>query len=87
MSLHEYIESHRIAHEQPPFYAVVMAAMRLADGSNLGKLNAIFPEVAAELQARYDAPGGRLESDSMEDRRRSGENVYVPAPGDESHEL
>lgn len=87
MSLHEYIESNRITHEDPPFYALIMAALRKADGQNLAKLQAAFPEVAAELQARYEASGGRLESDSMEDRKAMGENVYAPAPGDESHEL
>jgi hypothetical protein len=40
-----------------------MAAMRKADTQNLAKLESAFPWTYAELQARYDAPDGRLPSD------------------------
>lgn len=42
------------------FQSVVEAAMRLADSENILKLKAAFPEIYAELAARYYAPGGRL---------------------------
>jgi hypothetical protein len=60
VSLHEYLESVRLAQDRPPFYALIMAAMRQADTPNAEKLRAVFPEVWGELDARYNAPGGRL---------------------------
>lgn len=49
--------------EDPPFYALVMAAMRKADSTNLPRLIAAFPDVWADLYARYHAPLGLLETD------------------------
>jgi hypothetical protein len=63
MSLHEYRCSRELADADPPFYALVMAAMRRADTGNLAKLTAAYPDVYVELQARYNAPGGRLPTD------------------------
>ena len=63
MSLHEYRVSRRLALMEPPFYALVMAAMRKADDTNLGLLKAGWPDVWGELDARYNAPGGRFDSD------------------------
>lgn len=40
------------------FYAVIMAAMRMADTDNLHKLQKAFPAAWDELQYRYNAPGG-----------------------------
>ena len=42
------------------FYSLIMAAMREADTDNLALLEGAFPETAAELRARYNAPGGFL---------------------------
>ena len=60
MSLHAYRESQEIEGERRPFYALIMAAMRQADDKNTAKLRACWPEVYAELKARYWAPGGLL---------------------------
>ena len=60
MSFHEYQTSKLIAAQDYPFYALIMAAMRQADTSNMAKLRAAWPGVADELQWRYDAPGGLL---------------------------
>jgi len=60
MSLHEYEKSKEIAVQNYPFYAIIMAAMRQADSWNFEQLKAIFPETCAELQERYNAPGGIL---------------------------
>jgi hypothetical protein len=49
--------------DEPTFSALVMAAMRRADSSNALILRCGWPDVWAELQARYDAPGGRLATD------------------------
>jgi len=63
MSRYDYEASKAIAAWGAPFYAVIMAAMRQADTDNLRRLKAIFPDTWAELQARYDAPGGLLVTD------------------------
>lgn len=62
MSHFDYIASRSIAPDFP-FAACVMAAARRADTANFDKLRAAFPEIVDELQARYDAPGGRLPGD------------------------
>lgn len=46
-----------------PFYAIIMAAYRKADTLNQQILEGSWPRVVAELKARYNAPGGVLESD------------------------
>jgi hypothetical protein len=58
MSLYDFNVSRQIWAEDPPFYALIMAAMRKADPDNLEKLKAVFPETWAELKERYWAPGG-----------------------------
>lgn len=64
MSLQAYEASRKLAVDDHPFYALIMAAMRKADTLNADRLRRAFPEVWDELQARYDAPGGRLEGDA-----------------------
>lgn len=66
MSLHEYLTSRAIYRDSPPFYSLIMAAMRAADTDNLTKLKAAWPDVWVELQARYNAPLGLLESDNAD---------------------
>ena len=65
MSRFDYEASKTIlALEDWPFFALVMAAMRRADTDNMARLTQAFPEVAAELEARYWAPyGGTLPTD------------------------
>ena len=60
MSLYDYKVGIEIVMNDPPFYALIQAAMMRADTDNLEKLKIAFPDVHAELQARYHAPGGRL---------------------------
>lgn len=64
MSLTDYRESLHLA--EGSFYGLIMAAMRNADTVNLEKLKAAFPEQWAELQARYNAPGGCLNQGEMD---------------------
>lgn len=64
MSHHDYRASQLISAERPPFYALIMAAMRQADTLNCRKLASAFPDIWEELQARYDAPGGYLEGET-----------------------
>jgi hypothetical protein len=60
MSYHEYMVSREMTSTDPPFYALIMCAMRKADTTNAAKLRAAFPDVWNEFEARYNAPGGVL---------------------------
>lgn len=60
MSRFDYEASKKISAEDPPFYALIMAAMHGADEENLRRLRLGFEDVWQELRARYDAPGGVL---------------------------
>lgn len=63
MSRFDYDVSREIAKNDPPFASLIMAAMRKADSTNIAKLAAVFPEIHDEVRARYNAPGGMLESE------------------------
>jgi hypothetical protein len=64
-SRYDYEASKELALRGFPFYALIMAAMRDADAVNLAKLRCAWPETWAELDARYNAPGGILETDDV----------------------
>jgi hypothetical protein len=89
VSLFEYRASRDLSAADPPFYALIMAAMRRADGQNEAKLRAMWPEVWEELDARYNAPAGLLPGE--QDYRRvatvtasSPDEPAVPGRGPES---
>lgn len=63
MSLFDYEASKRIVVADHPFAALIMAAMRQADTTNLDALRNAFPHVWSELEARYNAPGGILDDE------------------------
>lgn len=63
MSRQHYEESKQLHAAGHSFFGLLMAAMRNADTGNFETLRVAFPDVAAELQARYDAPGGALPTD------------------------
>ena len=63
MSRFDYEQSKRLAHEDYPFAALIMAALRKADTVNESLLRQAFPAIHQELHERYHAPGGTLESD------------------------
>lgn len=63
MSLHEYDISKVIAGNDPPFYSLIMAAIRRADTVNTEKLKIMWPEVYEEFKNRYHMPGGLLEGE------------------------
>ena len=64
VSLYDYRASLAVTMTDPPFYALVMAAMRDADTTNAARLRMAFPDTWDELQARYNAPGGLLVGDT-----------------------
>ncbi|GAA2813002.1 hypothetical protein [Saccharopolyspora taberi] len=59
MSHFAYEQSQQAARDYD-FDTLVMAAIRRADSTNAEILWRVFPEIADELQQRYDAPGGFL---------------------------
>jgi hypothetical protein len=63
VSLYDYEMSKQIDRLDPPFAALIMAALRDADTWNAEKLRAQWPEICDEMQARYNAPGGVLDGD------------------------
>lgn len=63
MSLYDYQVSQQLAKDDPPFAALIMAALRKADSYNAYLLEECWPEICGEMRARYDAPGGRLPED------------------------
>jgi hypothetical protein len=67
MTWHEYRVSQLINDQHYPFYALVMAAMRSADTTNVAILKDAFPWVWTELDDRYNAPDGVLASDGSKD--------------------
>jgi len=60
MSYETYLTALHLSAEDYPFYALIQAAMRKADSDNAWKLQHEWPDVWAELQSRYNAPGGHL---------------------------
>ncbi len=63
MSLHAYHYSVKLGHQDPPFEALIMAAMMKADPDNLFKLRQAFPNILKELWARFEAPMGVIPED------------------------
>lgn len=48
----------RVLSGDASFYALLHAAIRRADSSNLAKLESVFPADVNEVRYRYNAPGG-----------------------------
>jgi hypothetical protein len=61
VSLHEYEYAQGLYQLDPPFHALLMAAMKKADADNLRKLRETWPGVYAEMKERDQQPGGKLE--------------------------
>lgn len=75
MSFYEYNMGLRldllINNGRVPFNSIIQAAMRNADSDNLERLKQGFPEQWADLQARYNAPGGVLPGDGGKHDKKS----------------
>lgn len=69
MTLFEYEEGLDIAAKDPPFYALIQAAMRKADTYNLYLLKSCWPDVWRELRERYNAPSGILQEELKGDEK------------------
>ena len=64
LSLYDYQQSQKIAAKGYAFYALLAGLMRDADTDNLERLKEAFPGFFEMLQARYNAPGGKLEGET-----------------------
>lgn len=80
MSLFDYRQSRELSAKDASFAALIMAAIRKADSFNALALSETFPEIAEELQARYDAPGGVLPGET------APEELHIHAPMGEPEE-
>ena len=69
MSHYDYVVSQEISAKDPPFASLIMAAIRKADTDNTFKLGNAFPEIFAELQVRYNAPGGLLSNEIRKEEK------------------
>lgn len=65
MSRYDYEAAKAIQATDPPFYALIMAAMSKADTINAALLRTCWPDTWEELQDRYNAPGGILPTDPV----------------------
>jgi hypothetical protein len=63
VSWYDYQRAKELYVSDVPFYALIMAAMLKADSRNSAFLGAVFGQVQRELDARYNAPGGKLPGD------------------------
>lgn len=63
MSLFDWNIAKDIGRDDPPFASLIMAAYMKADSINTAKIQAAWPDIAQEAQARYGAPGGRLDGE------------------------
>lgn len=63
-TVHDYEYARRLVAQDPPFWALVIAAMRRADTNNERALREAFPQVWEELDRRYHAPMALLEGES-----------------------
>ena len=68
MSLNEYSEGMTIAAKEPPFNALIYAAMRKANPENLEILKYAWPYIWVEYEMRSDCVGGLLESEKEKKR-------------------
>ena len=66
MSIHDYKEGRELEARDTPFYALIQAAMRRADTTNLEMMKGCWPEVWTELVERYNSPGGYLKEELEE---------------------
>lgn len=65
MSLYDYHYSRKLSKDDPPFFALLMAAMRKADSDNAQLLRNTFPDIWEEFQGRYNASLGVLPQDGV----------------------
>jgi len=63
MTYYDYQKALELAAMDVPFYALIQAAMRKADSTNIDLLRAAWPNTYNELLERRNAPGGYLKGE------------------------
>lgn len=63
LNIIDYKVSQRLSFYDLPFSALIAAAMRKADSNNIEKLKSAWPETFADLQKRYNGPGGATQEE------------------------
>jgi len=66
IGLHAYQRSNEPVLADYPWHSLLCALIRGADSFNFERLRVAFPEDVAEMQARYNAPGGRIGTETEE---------------------
>lgn len=66
LNLIDYEISKHVAMRDIHFAALIAAALRRADSENFARLESVFPDIASDLKLRYNAPGGILLKDNIE---------------------
>ena len=67
LNLIDYEISKRISAIDLPFASLIAAAMRKADSDNFARLKQAFPELTNDFKLRFNAPGGVLLKDNIDD--------------------
>ena len=79
MSLHEYKIALQLHRDDPPFYALIMAAVMAADTGNVERLRSAFPGHVEEAQRRWQAAGGILPGEAgYDEMQRRREAIGMP---------
>lgn len=74
MSLFDYRQSIDLSADDPTFAALVMALIRKADTFNRQLIDQCWPDISAEMEARYHAREGLLPGET------APEELRVPDP-------
>ena len=75
LNLVDYEISKHLAAKDLPFNALIAAAARKADTDNLLRLQTVFPKLVEDLKRRYNAPGGMLIEDNIQDPEATFERI------------
>lgn len=75
LNLVDYEISKHLAVKDLPFNALIAAAVRKADTDNLMRLESVFPKLVGDLKRRYNAPGGMLPEDGIQDAEATFERI------------
>lgn len=75
LNIIDYEISKRISAKDIPFAALIAAALRKADSDNFARLKQAFPELTSDFKLRFNAPGGILLKDNIENPNETLEKV------------
>jgi hypothetical protein len=76
LGLHSYHYSLRLSRYDLTFESLIFAAISKSDWYNGERLRLAFPELFAEMRARYEAPGGVISGDGKVDMEALARHVH-----------